>query len=108
MKENPNIILTFLTEGITRIKINDPSNYNALSSKNINSLINIFTNYETQLKSSDLPRRKLELLYGMLTSFSDREVKNELDKDMQNCNIDVLSVNYKSINDLVGLAHRSV
>jgi enoyl-CoA hydratase/carnithine racemase len=42
MKENPNIILTFLTEGISRIKINDPSNYNALSSKNINTLIDIF------------------------------------------------------------------
>ena len=42
MKENPNIILTYLTGGITRIKINDPSNYNALSSKNIKSLINVF------------------------------------------------------------------
>ena len=42
MKENSNIILTFLSEGISRIKLNDPSNYNALSSKNINSLINIF------------------------------------------------------------------
>ena len=42
MKENPNIILTYLTEGITRIKINDPSNYNALSSKNIKSLISVF------------------------------------------------------------------
>ena len=39
MKENPNIILTFLSEGISRIKLNDPSNYNALSSKNIKSLI---------------------------------------------------------------------
>jgi len=42
MKENPNIIVTFLAEGISRIKLNDPSNYNALSSKNINSLINTF------------------------------------------------------------------
>ena len=42
MKENSNIIVTSLPEGISRIKINDPSNYNALSSKNINSLINIF------------------------------------------------------------------
>ena len=42
MKENSNIILTFLDEGISRIKISDTSNYNALSSKNINSLINIF------------------------------------------------------------------
>ena len=40
--KNPNIILTFLDEGISRIKINDTSNYNALSSKNITSLIDIF------------------------------------------------------------------
>ena len=42
MKENPNIVLTALPEGISRIKINDPTNYNALSSKNINSLIDVF------------------------------------------------------------------
>ena len=42
MKENSNIILTFLEDGISRIKLNDPSNYNALSSKNINSLIDTF------------------------------------------------------------------
>jgi len=42
MKQNSNILLTFSEEGISRIKINDPSNYNALSSKNIKSLINIF------------------------------------------------------------------
>ena len=51
MKENPNIILTFLTEGITRIKINDPSNYNALSSQNINSLINIFKSLNNDNKT---------------------------------------------------------
>ena len=33
MKENPNIIVTFLAEGISRIKINEPGNYNALSLK---------------------------------------------------------------------------
>ena len=42
MNENSNIILTSLDEGISRVKIDDPNNYNALSSKNINSLINIF------------------------------------------------------------------
>ena len=41
MKENTNITLTYLNDGIARIKMNDPSNYNALSSKNINSLIKI-------------------------------------------------------------------
>ena len=54
MKENPNIILTFLTEGITRIKINDPSNYNALSSKNINSLINIFKSLNNDNKTKGI------------------------------------------------------
>ena len=42
MKENSNITQTIMAGGIARIKINDPSNYNALSLKNINSLINIF------------------------------------------------------------------
>ena len=42
MKENSNIILSFQDEGISRIKINDTTNYNALSSKNISSLIDIF------------------------------------------------------------------
>ena len=41
MKENTNIVLTFLAGGIARIKLNDPSNYNALSSKNIKSLTQI-------------------------------------------------------------------
>jgi len=51
MKENANIILTHLPEGISRIKINDPSNYNALSSKNIKSLINIFRNLNKDNKT---------------------------------------------------------
>ena len=63
------------------------------------SLINIFANYESQLKTHDLPRQKLQLLYGMLNTVSDREVKNELEKDIQNCNIDVLSIDYKSIEN---------
>jgi len=51
MKENANIILTFLDEGISRIKINDTSNYNALSSKNISSLINIFKSLNNDNKT---------------------------------------------------------
>ena len=51
MKENSNIILTFLDEGISRIKINDSSNYNALSSKNINSLIDIFKSLNNDNKT---------------------------------------------------------
>ena len=51
MKENANIILTFLDDGISRIKINDSSNYNALSSKNISSLINIFKSLNNDNKT---------------------------------------------------------
>ena len=51
MKENSNIILTFLDEGISRIKINDTSNYNALSSKNITSLIDIFKSLNNDNKT---------------------------------------------------------
>ena len=51
MKENPNINLKFTKNGIARIKINDPSNYNALSSKNIDSLINIFKNLNNDHKT---------------------------------------------------------
>ena len=51
MKENANIILTFLADGISRIKISDPSNYNALSSKNIDSLINIFKSLNNDNKT---------------------------------------------------------
>ena len=51
MKNNPNISLSFLSEGIARIKINDSSNYNALSSKNISSLINIFKSLNNDNKT---------------------------------------------------------
>jgi enoyl-CoA hydratase/carnithine racemase len=51
MKENPNITLTFLVDGVARIKMNDPSNYNALSSKNINSLIDIFKKLNSDNKT---------------------------------------------------------
>ena len=51
MKENSNIILSFLDEGISRIKINDTSNYNALSSKNITSLIDIFKSLNNDNKT---------------------------------------------------------
>ena len=51
MKENPNIDVTFLTEGISRIKLNEPSNYNALSFKNIKSLIDIFNSLNRDNKT---------------------------------------------------------
>ena len=64
MKENTNIVLTFLAEGISRIKLNDPSNYNALSSKNIKSLIDIFKSLNNDNKT------KVIILEGSGKGFS--------------------------------------
>ena len=64
MKENSNIILTFLTEGVSRIKLNEPSNYNALSSKTIKSLINIFKSLNNDNKT------KVIILEGSGKGFS--------------------------------------
>ena len=51
MEENPNIIVKFLAEGISRIKLNEPGNYNALSSKTIKSLTNVFKNLNNDDKT---------------------------------------------------------
>ena len=64
MKENANIVLTFLAEGISRIELNDPSNYNALSSKNIKSLIDIFKSLNNDNKT------KVIILEGSGKGFS--------------------------------------
>ena len=64
MKDNPNINLICLADGITRIKMNDPSNYNALSSKNINSLIKIFKKLNSDNKT------KVIILEGSGKGFS--------------------------------------
>ena len=45
MKKNENTVLSSTADGIARIKLNDPSNYNALSSKTLESLINIFKKF---------------------------------------------------------------
>ena len=64
MKQNPNIIHTFLPEGISRIKLSDPSSYNALSSKNINSLINLFRSLNNDNKT------KVIIIEGLGKGFS--------------------------------------
>ena len=51
MEENPNIIVKFLAEGISRIKLNEPGIYNALSSKTIKSLTNVFKNLNNDNKT---------------------------------------------------------
>ena len=42
MKKTSNIVVESPIDGISRIKLNEPSTYNALSSKTLESLINIF------------------------------------------------------------------
>ena len=42
MKKTSNIVVESPIDGISRIKLNEPSTYNALSSKMLESLINIF------------------------------------------------------------------
>ena len=48
MKNASNIIVTPTGNGISRIKLNEPSTYNALSSKMLESLINIFKNLNNE------------------------------------------------------------
>ena len=43
MKKTANIVVESQIDGISRIKLNEPSTYNALSSKMLESLINIFS-----------------------------------------------------------------
>ena len=64
MKENSNIILTFQDGQIARIKINDTSNYNALSSKNISSLIDVFKSLNNDNKT------KVIIIEGLGKGFS--------------------------------------
>ena len=44
MTNSSNVIVRPPVNGISRIKLNEPSSYNALSSKTLNSLINTFKN----------------------------------------------------------------
>ena len=44
MKKASNIVVVPSIDGISRIKLNEPSTYNALSSKTLKALINIFKN----------------------------------------------------------------
>tara|TARA_B110000014_G_scaffold222482_1_gene179667 strand:- start:115 stop:900 length:786 start_codon:yes stop_codon:yes gene_type:complete len=51
MKKISNIIVTYSGDGISRIKLNDPSNYNALSSQTIKYLIGILKNLNNDKKT---------------------------------------------------------
>ena len=51
MKEALNIVVTSSVDGISRIKLNEPSTYNALSSKMLKSLINTFKSLNNENKT---------------------------------------------------------
>ena len=48
MKNASNIVVESLIDGISRIRLSEPSTYNALSSKMLESLINIFKNLNNE------------------------------------------------------------
>ena len=64
MKEAYNIIVIPAHNGISRIKLNDPKTYNALSSKKLKSLISIFKNLNDDNKT------KVIVIEGMGKGFS--------------------------------------
>ena len=51
MKEALNIVVTSSVDGISRIKLNEPGTYNALSSKMLKSLINTFKSLNNENKT---------------------------------------------------------
>ena len=51
MKKGSNIIVTSFDNGISRIKLNEPNTYNALSSSLLKSLINIFKSLNSDNKT---------------------------------------------------------
>jgi len=54
MTNASNIVVEPPIDGISRIKLNEPSTYNALSSKTLESLINIFKNLNNEKAFRDL------------------------------------------------------
>ena len=52
MKESSNIIVQSSNNGISRIKLNEPSTYNALSLNTLKSLIKIFKIFNNDKKTT--------------------------------------------------------
>ncbi len=72
MTKTANIIVNSSVEGISRIKINDPNTYNALSSTKLKSLINIFKSLNNENKT------KVFIIEGMGKGFSAGHDLNEI------------------------------
>jgi len=64
MKKASNIIVASSIDGISRIKLNEPSTYNALSSKTLKSLINIFKSLNNENET------KVIIIEGLGKGFS--------------------------------------
>jgi len=64
MKKASNIVVVPSINGISRIKLNEPSTYNALSSKTLKSLINIFKSLNNENKT------KVIIIEGLGRGFS--------------------------------------
>ena len=64
MKKSENIIVILLSNGISRIQLNEPKTYNALSSKTLKSLINIFKKLNNDNKT------KVIIIEGLGKGFS--------------------------------------
>ena len=64
MTNMSNIIVESPANGISRIKLNEPSTYNALSLKTLKSLINIFKSINNENKT------KVIIIEGMNKGFS--------------------------------------
>jgi len=64
MKKSSNIVVAPPIDGISRIKLNEPSTYNALSSKTLKSLINIFKSLNNEKET------KVIIIEGLGKGFS--------------------------------------
>ena len=72
MKKTSNIVVESPIDGISRIKLNEPSTYNALSSKMLESLINIFKSLNKENET------KVIIIEGSGNGFSGGHNLNEI------------------------------
>ena len=81
MKKASNIVVVPPINGISRIKLNEPSTYNALSSKTLKSLINIFKSLNKENKT------KVIIIEGLGKGFSAGHDLKEIRSLKRNQNI---------------------
>ena len=84
MKNASNIVVESPIDGISRIRLNEPSTYNALSSKTLESLINIFKSLNNKNET------KVIIIEGSGKGFSGghdlKEIRSlKKNQNMKNC-----------------------